>query len=121
MPYKISPNPQLTTFETAKAVLSQLGALGVPVGTLYEVTVTDRYDTTDQRYFDDGSPHQYVAKLWNGPEQEIGLVKAALGAGGYNAFLRLAENAGLNVEQAESAVINLPLVWAAADAVLKVG
>ena len=118
MPYKSDPIPELTTFAEAKSLVAKLTALGVPVGTIFEVSLTDRYDTTDPRYFDDKGQHQYIAKIWGGPEQELAMVKTALGAGGYNAFLRLAEQATATTAQAEAAIINLPPVFAAVDAVL---
>ena len=119
MPYKSDSIPELTTFASAKALVAKLAALGVPVGTIFEVSLTDRYDTTDPRYFDDGGKHQFIAKIWGGPEQELAMVETALGAGGYNAFLRLAEQALANIAQAEAAIINLPPVFTAIEAALR--
>jgi hypothetical protein len=104
MPYQEEPNTQLCTFDTASDLAARLNDIGVKVETIYEIdTNGEKVDTTDDRYVNDGQQYQYVAKIWDGPEQNLGITDAMFKSKGYNwgTFEKLATAAGkLPVEKA---------------------
>jgi hypothetical protein len=108
MPIAPPPNNQLCTFTTATDLAARLIAIGIPVGTIYELPdPAHKYDTTDERYTDDGGEHQFVATIWGGPEQSLAVTSAMFEAKGYNyeSFSKLA--AVSNKTPPEAAILPL--------------
>jgi hypothetical protein len=97
MPYQEPPNPNLCTFATASDLAGRLQDIGVNVGTIYEILENgEKLDTTDDRYVTDGLMYQYVATIWDGPEQILSVTNAMFVSKGYNTqtFTQLATVAG---------------------------
>ena len=97
MPYQEPPNPNLCTFATASDLAGRLIDIGISVGTIYEIIENgEKLDTTDDRYVSDGLQYQYVADVWDGPEQSLSVTNAMFVSKGYNTgtFTQLATVAG---------------------------
>ena len=97
MPYQEPPNPQFCTFAVASDLAARLNDIGVAVETIYEIdNAGNKLDTTDPKYYSDGQVYQYVAKIWNGPEQSLAITDAMFKQKGYNVgtFTQLATAAG---------------------------
>jgi len=119
MPYQTSPNPQFCTFAVAEDLAVRLRDLGVAVGTIYEIDgAGNKLDTTDEKYFSDGLAYQYVADIWNGPEQSLAVTDAMFKQHGYNVgtFTQLATSA--NVPNIDAAIMELNGVARATNAAL---
>ena len=119
MPYQQPPNPQFCTFGVATSLANRLRDIGVPVGKIYEITEAGRFDTTDSLYFDDGQPHQYVACIWDGPEQNLGTTQDGFNRKGYNweTFTKLGTASGLG-ESCDEAILELHNIYRAINAAL---
>jgi hypothetical protein len=120
MPYQQPPNPQLCTLTVATTIANKLRNIGVSVGTIYEIGDDGvRYDTTSDLYESDGKPYQYVAIVWGGPEQNLGMIDDMFVRQGYNwgTFTRLGTDAGLG-EQTDEAILELKNIYRAINAAL---
>ena len=108
MPIKAEPNYQLCTFNVANDLAERLRLVGVPVDTIYEILDNgEKHDTTDENWSDNGQSHQYVAKVWGGPEQNLGITDAMFKEKGYNyeTFSKLATTS--NKLPVEAAILPL--------------
>lgn len=120
MPYVEQPNAQLTTFSAATVIANKLRNIGVQVATIFEIGEDGvRYDTTNDQYVSDGKVYQYVAHVWGGPEQNLGMVQDMFTRQGYNwqTFSQLGTDAGLGNETDE-AILELKNMYRAINAAL---
>jgi hypothetical protein len=109
MPYEAELNPQTCTFAVASDLAARLRDIGVPVGTIYEITPAgDKLDTTNDRYVNDGELYQYVAAIWTETEQSLAVTNGMFLTKGYNfeSFTKLAQAAGLG-DGSDEAIMKL--------------
>lgn len=119
MPYVEPMNPQFCTFEVATNLADKLIAIGIVVETIFEITEEGKFDTTSEQYQDDEQNHQYVAKIWDGPEQNLGMTQAMFAEKGYNweTFTKLALTS--NVPDTTKAILELKNIYPAINATLE--
>ena len=85
MPYQEEPNYQLCTYKEASELAVKLIAIGINVETIYEIQSNgEKHDTTQPTWSDNGEVHQYVAKIWGGPEQSLAITNAMFRDQGFN-------------------------------------
>ena len=119
MPLKAKPSTQLITLTDAKAVAANLASLGIPVTDIREISNdSGEVNINHPDYVDDNLIHQFVANVW-GKDQELGLVKAMLAeTNKFYALLKIANDSFPTQEKSYAAIVNLPPLNAAIEAVL---
>jgi hypothetical protein len=124
MPLKAQQSIQLITHAQAIEMIQRLTAKGVPVENVREIGPSGEVSINHPEYFDDGAPHQFIARVW-GVDVELGIVKVQLESNpGLTGFLNVALGAFASVDPAKAyaraydAVLRLPGVTEAVNAVL---
>ena len=122
MPKKAEKNLQLMTWKEASEVIKRLVKFGISVSNICEISnESGRINVSDEPWFDDGQPHQYVATVW-GLEQNLSLVSKMLD-GTFNGLYRLAvasflsESTTLTYTKALSAITDLPSIREGLDSI----
>lgn len=112
MPKKAEKNLQLMTWSEASDVIKRLVKFGIPVTNICEISnESGKIAVTDESWFDDGQPHQYVATVWK-LEQNLNLVGRMLD-GTFTGLYKLAvasfptESSTLTYTKALSAITDL--------------
>lgn len=129
MPLKSQSSSQLLTLAQAKQVAARLEKVGVTVENIREIGPSGEVSLSDLNYYDDGSPHQYIAKVWGKRDMELGLIAVVLGErADLSVFVRIAtdlfndnpNNRFQTMAQAYGAILDLPLMRAAGNSLLGV-
>lgn len=122
MPKKSEKNLQLMTWTEAANVIKRLVKFGIPVSNTCEISnESGRINVSDESWFDDGQPHQFVATIWK-LEQNLALVDRMLD-GTFNGLYKLAvasfptESSTLTYTKALSAITDLSSIREGLDSI----